>query len=144
MFLFAADPCDGTCHYNPSGLFADPDHSNHFIQCGCAFRGNVPCTCCQKFFLPCAPASYFDDHKKVCVRKHHWEDLNTSHLIRNWPCVWCRHMLVFKMLDLVETIKQGMSHVIMWMDVNVKQLISCKRIYLTWRAVVCRGWQHPI
>ena len=79
-FSFVADPCDGSCHYNPSGLFADPDHSNQFIQCGCAFRGNVPCTCCQKFFLPCAPDSYFDDHKKVCVHKQHWEALHPTWL----------------------------------------------------------------
>ncbi|ELU11957.1 hypothetical protein CAPTEDRAFT_216761 [Capitella teleta] len=63
-----AELCDGKCEGNPSGLFADPQYADHFVQCSIGFRGGQQCHCCFAFSRPCPPGTKrFDPFMKVCL-----------------------------------------------------------------------------
>merc|ERR1711872_468926 len=62
------NPCDGKCHDNPTGLFANPHDATTFIHCGCGADpvGNT-CMCCRPFLLQCPKGTEFNVHTKTCT-----------------------------------------------------------------------------
>ena len=60
-----ADPCDGKCYGNPSGLFADNYNPYGFIQCGCDYKYGKACICCKPLHVKCPKGAIWDDYAKV-------------------------------------------------------------------------------
>ena len=66
----AHNPCDGHCHDNPSGLYADLSDSKRFIQCGDGMNKTVPCRCCRPYYLACPEGTTFDSDMRVCNKSY--------------------------------------------------------------------------
>ncbi|XP_013408138.1 uncharacterized protein LOC106172092 [Lingula anatina] len=69
------NPCaKNKCLKNPSGVYADPDNKEGFIQCGCGRDGyGKPCTCCVPLRLRCPYGTVFDEYNKECTSRYKYE-----------------------------------------------------------------------